>query len=186
MVDTPLVLDLMEWDYSVGEMYQCSLLLWVLFIYEKIQWIVCIIAILTNKCLWFTIISNIKWKKHFVWFFLSSFSSIYSRLFMSALIFVWKQSIFFVHLLPCLMFGFRLQLSSHILFEVCASFLRFHLLIFVLIYRNLYSWSKNQYAQCSKSFFFPFLAVCTSLGMKNTGLNSVKAPYFSILLLIIL
>lgn len=69
---------------------------------------------------------------------------------MSALNFVRKQSIFFVHLLSCLV-----QLSSHILFEVCASYLRFHLLrlIFVLIYRNFYNGGKNQYAQYSKLFF---------------------------------
>lgn len=81
---------------------------------------------------------------------------------MSALNFVRKQSIFFfVHLLSCLV-----QLSSHILFEACASYLRFHLLrlIFVLIYRNFYNGGKNQYAQYSKSFFL-FLALCTSLEM---------------------
>lgn len=153
MVDTPLdCVGLMEWDYSVGEMYQCPLLLWVLFIYEKkIQWIVCIIAILTNKCLWFTIISNIKWKKHFVWFFSFFIFSCLFKVFHVGFEFCSKAKyFFFVHLLPCLV-----QLSSHILFEACASYLRFHLLrlIFVLIYRNFYSGGKNQYAQCSKSFF---------------------------------
>lgn len=153
MVDTPLdCVGLMEWDYSVGEMYQCPLLLWVLFIYEKkIQWIVCIIAILTNKCLWFTIISNIKWKKHFVWFFSFYIFSCLFKVFHVGFEFCSKAKyFFFVHLLSCLV-----QLSSHILFEACASYLRFHLLrlIFVLIYRNFYNGGKNQYAQYSKSFF---------------------------------
>lgn len=152
MVDTPLdCVGLMEWDYSVGEMYQCPLLLWVLFIYEKkIQWIVCIIAILTNKCLWFTIISNIKWKKHFVWFFSFFIFSCLFKVFHVGFEFCSKAKYFFFHLLSCLV-----QLSSHILFEVCASYLRFHLLrlIFVLIYRNFYNGGKNQYAQYSKSFF---------------------------------
>lgn len=53
-----------RWDVPVSIVAVSFVYLW-----KKIQWIVCIIAILTNKCLWFTIISNIKWKKHFVWFF---------------------------------------------------------------------------------------------------------------------
>lgn len=53
-----------RWDVPVSIAAVSFVYLW-----KKIQWIVCIIAILTNKCLWFTIISNIKWKKHFVWFF---------------------------------------------------------------------------------------------------------------------
>lgn len=135
-----------RWDVPVSIAAVSFVYLW-----KKIQWIVCIIAILTNKCLWFTIISNIKWKKHFVWFFSFFIFSCLFKVFHVGFEFCSKAKyFFFVHLLSCLV-----QLSSHILFEVCASYLRFHLLrlIFVLIYRNFYNGGKNQYAQYSKSFF---------------------------------
>lgn len=137
---------------------------------KKIQWIVCIIAILTNKCLWFTIISNIKMEETFCLIFsFFIFSCLFKAYHVGFELYLKAEYFFFVHLLPCLMFGFHLQLSSHILFEARALFLRFHLLIFVSIYRNLYRWGKNQCAQCTKSFF-SFLAVCTSLEMKKTKL----------------
>lgn len=79
-----------RWDVPVSIAAVSFVYLW-----KKIQWIVCIIAILTNKCLWFTIISNIKWRNILSDFFLFFFSPVYSRFFMSALNFVRKQSIFF-------------------------------------------------------------------------------------------
>lgn len=79
-----------RWDVPVSIAAVSFVYLW-----KKIQWIVCIIAILTNKCLWFTIISNIKWKKHFVWFFFFFYFLLFIQGFSCRLWILFESKVFF-------------------------------------------------------------------------------------------
>lgn len=80
-----------RWDVPVSIAAVSFVYLW-----KKIQWIVCIIAILTNNVCDLQSFPILNGRNILSDFFLFLFSPVYSRFFMSALNFVRKQSIFFL------------------------------------------------------------------------------------------